>query len=50
MDQQTQERLSAVEAKVDALMAKAEQAEEKFAAFLAGPGAKLARIFGIKVP
>lgn len=46
MDQQTQDRLTAIDAKLDRLLERLDAAEEKFAGLLAGPGAKILKLFG----
>jgi hypothetical protein len=42
----TEERLTRLEAKVDALLELVEQGHAAIEAFMAGPGKKLARMFG----
>jgi hypothetical protein len=45
MDQQTKDRLDGIDAKLDRLMEKLEQAESSLGAFLAGPGKGFAKVF-----
>lgn len=49
MDTETQDRLKRVEEKLDAVIAKIDQAERLFGHFMLGPGKKLGKLLGISL-